>query len=146
MKAINARKNMKNVLNTVADGAPGPESDVAPDATKTILVAAGGILGAVAASACCVVPLLLFSLGVSGAWIGQLTALSPYQPIFLTIAVGFLGYGYWLVYYKPKTACSPGDVCARPLPGAFVKISLWLSTALVSLAFAWPYIVPIILK
>ena len=35
------------------------------------LLAAGGVLGAVAASSCCLVPLLLFGLGVSGAWISQ---------------------------------------------------------------------------
>ena len=46
------------------------------------LVAAGGILAAMAASSCCIVPLLLFSLGVSGAWIGNLTRLAPYQPDF----------------------------------------------------------------
>lgn len=43
--------------------------------TRTRLVAAGGILGALAASSCCIIPLVLFSLGISGAWIGNLTAL-----------------------------------------------------------------------
>ena len=51
------------------------------------LVAAGGILGAIAASACCIAPLALFSLGVSGAWIGNLTALAPYQPYFIAATV-----------------------------------------------------------
>lgn len=44
-------------------------------------VAAGGVLGAIAASSCCVLPLVLFSVGIGGAWIGNLTALAPYQPI-----------------------------------------------------------------
>ncbi len=39
------------------------------------LIAAGGILGALAASSCCIVPLVLFGLGIGGAWIGNLTAL-----------------------------------------------------------------------
>src|SRR5260221_7710285 len=47
---------------------------------RQYLVAAGGLLGAVAASSCCIVPLILFGLGVSGAWIGNLTRLAPYQP------------------------------------------------------------------
>ena len=51
------------------------------------LVAAGGVVGAVAASSCCIVPLLLFSLGVSGAWIGNLTRLAPYQPIFIAVTL-----------------------------------------------------------
>lgn len=50
-------------------------------------------MGAIAASSCCVVPLGLFSLGVSGAWIGNLAALAPYQAIFVVITLGFLGTG-----------------------------------------------------
>ncbi len=44
------------------------------------IAAAGGIVGALGASSCCIAPLLLFSLGVSGAWISNLTRLAPYQP------------------------------------------------------------------
>src|SRR5215472_4108367 len=44
------------------------------------LLAAGGVIGALATSSCCVVPLVLFGLGVSGAWIANLTQLAPYQP------------------------------------------------------------------
>lgn len=115
------------------------------NSAKAKLVATGGILGAIAASTCCIVPLALFSLGISGAWIGQLTALAPYQPIFITITVGFLGYGYWLVYHKPKAACAEGEACTQPLPNRLVKAALWFATALVILAFAWPAIVPLIL-
>lgn len=115
------------------------------DAGKGKLIAAGGILGAIAASTCCIIPLVLFSLGISGAWIGQLTALSAYQPIFIAITLGFLGYGYWLVYRKPKIACAEGEACARPLPNVIVKYGLWFATALILLAFAWPYLVPLIL-
>lgn len=129
----------------MSDVVQDTHSDEGSDSTKAKLVAAGGILGAVAASTCCIVPLVLFSLGISGAWIGQLTALSAYQPIFIAITLGFLGYGYWLVYRKPKVACADGDACARPLPNAIVKAGLWFATALVLLAFAWPYLVPLIL-
>src|SRR5689334_12650165 len=54
---------------------------------KAGLVATGGVLGAVAASSCCIVPLVLFALGISGAWIGNLTALTPYQPIFIGVTL-----------------------------------------------------------
>lgn len=119
---------------------------VPDDGSKTVkLVAAGGILGAIVASTCCVIPLALFSLGISGAWIGQLTALSSYKPVFIAITLGFLAYGYWLVYRKPKQACADGTACARPLPNRLVKGVLWVSTALVVVAFAWPWIVPLIL-
>jgi mercuric ion binding protein len=53
-------------------------------------VAAGALIGAGLASACCVVPLLLVMLGISGAWIANLTALEPYKPYVagVTLALG----------------------------------------------------------
>lgn len=114
-----------------------------PDNRKAQLVAAGGILGALAASTCCIVPLILFSLGISGAWIGNLAALEPYKPIFITVTLGLLCYGYWMVYRKPKT-CVEGETCARPLPNRLVKTALWLSTILIVIALLWNWIAPII--
>jgi mercuric ion transport protein len=120
-------------------GAPGEEG------RKTWVAVAGGVLGAIAASSCCILPLVLFSLGAGGAWIGNLTALAPYQPIFVVITLGFLGYGYWLVYRKPKAVCADGATCARPLPGRIVNLALWLATALLAAAIAFSYIAPILL-
>ena len=115
------------------------------DEGRKTWVAAGGILGAVAASSCCILPLVLFSLGIGGAWIGNLTSLAPYQPIFVVITLGFLGYGYWLVYRKPKAICADGSGCARPLPNRIVKLGLWLATTLVAAAIAFPYVAPMLL-
>ncbi len=114
-----------------------------PDSRKARMIAAGGILGALAASTCCIVPLILFSLGVSGAWIGNLTALEPYKPIFIVITLGFLGYGYLMVYRKPKV-CAEGDTCARPLPNRLVKSALWASTILIVIALFWNWIAPVV--
>ena len=121
-----------------------PQTAETDEKTKTRLIAAGGILGALAASSCCVVPLVLFSLGISGAWMGNLTALTPYKPYFIALTLALLGYGYYLVYRKPKVACADGAACAKPLPNRVVKGSLWFATALVLIAFAWPLIIPVI--
>lgn len=107
---------------------------------KAGLVAAGGVLGALAASSCCTVPLVLFTLGVSGAWISNLTALAPYQPIFIGVTLGFLAAGYYLVYRKPAVACAEDEACARPLPRRGVKLALWAATVLVISAMAFPYV------
>ncbi len=115
---------------------------VPPD-RKARMIAAGGILGALAASSCCIIPLILFSLGVSGAWIGNLTALAPYKPIFIAITLGFLGYGFWMVYRKPKP-CADGASCARPLPNRLVKTALWASTTLIVIALFWGKIAPVV--
>lgn len=117
----------------------------ARDTKRGGFIAAGGVLAALAASSCCVLPLVLFSIGISGAWIGNLTALAPYQPIFVVITLGFLASGFYLVYRKQKVACADGQACARPLSGYVVKTALWVATALVAAAIAFPYVAPILL-
>ncbi|WP_245540868.1 hypothetical protein [Octadecabacter antarcticus] len=56
--------------------------------------------------------------------------------------MGFLGYGYWMVYRKPKV-CAVGDTCARPLPNRLVKSALWASTLLIVIALFWNWIAPV---
>lgn len=104
--------------------------------------ATGGVLGAIGASSCCILPLVLFSMGAGGAWVGNLTALAPYQPYFIAITLGCLGYGFYAVYWKPKRACADGAACARPLLKRVVKSALWLATVLVAVAIAFPYVAP----
>jgi mercuric ion transport protein len=106
----------------------------------------GGLLGSLAATSCCILPLALFSLGASGAWIGNLTALAPYQPIFVALTLGSLGYGYWLVYRRPRAACAEGDACARRVPNRLVKFGLWVATVTVAAALAFPFVAPILLE
>lgn len=106
------------------------------------LLAAGGVLGAIASSMCCIVPLMPFIFGISGAWIGNLTALRPYRPIFLAITAGFIGTAFYLVYRRPKVTCADGTVCAKPPSNRFVKLALWGATALAAAAIAFPYAAP----
>ena len=76
--------------------------------------AAGGVLGAILASTCCIAPLVLLTLGISGAWIGTLTALEPYKPIFAVVALVFIGLGFRQIYFKAKPVCVDGTYCAKP--------------------------------
>ena len=76
------------------------------------VLALGG-LAAVLASTCCLGPLLLVGLGVSGAWIGNLTALEPYQPWFIGAALLALAFAWRRIFRRPQ-ACAPGEVCALP--------------------------------
>ena len=104
------------------------------------VLAAGGMLGALASSSCCMLPLALFSLGVSGAWIGNFTRLAPYQPYFIAATLMFLGCGYWLVYRSGTRACAEGEACARPLSHRMVKATLILATILVAAALGLDFI------
>src|SRR5712691_12306283 len=110
------------------------------------LFAAGGLFAALAASSCCILPLVLFSLGVSGAWIGNFTQLAPYQPYFIAATICFLGCGYWLVYRSSKLACADGEVCARPLPNRLVKTGLILATILVVAALGFDFLASLFLN
>lgn len=101
---------------------------------RSRLLAAGGIFGALIASSCCVAPLVLVTLGVSGAWIGHLTALEPYKPYFLTITALLLAAGFWHVYFKPKRACEDGSYCARPASSRITQAVLWIAAALALLS------------
>ena len=127
----------------IADGAT---LDRPPAARKAEFAAFGAVLGALASSSCCVVPLALFSLGVGGAWIGNLAALAPYQPYFVAATLLFLGTGFVMVYRRPKAAvAADGAFCARPVAGRITKTALWLSTVLVAAAAAFPYVAPLLL-
>ena len=100
----------------------------------------GVALGAaVAASACCTIPLALVSLGIGGAWIGSLTALEPYRWIFVSLAVGALGYaGYneWQLSQQPDCDCetSLSPTVRRSLlgMGALAVLALIVSPWLVA--------------
>ncbi len=119
------------------------------DATKVSekrgLLATGGLIGAVLASSCCIAPMSFVTVGNSGAWIGNLTALAPYQWLFVIATVGFLGAGFWTVYFKPKAACEEGSFCASPTSDRVVKTVLWIGTVLVVAAVAVNVLTPLLL-
>ncbi len=110
-----------------------PSRSAVPDNRKTWF-AAGGMIGAILASSCCIAPLVLLTLGVSGAWIGNLTALEPYKPYFAAVTLAFIGLGFWHVYFRAKPECVEGSYCARPRSAIIAKTVLWIAATLVLLA------------
>lgn len=102
---------------------------------------AGG-LAAILASTCCLGPLVLITLGFSGAWIGNLAVLEPYRPIFIGVAAVAL-YFAWRRIYRPVQACGPGDVCAIAQVRTTYKLLFWVVAALVLVALGFPYVMPL---
>lgn len=100
-----------------------------------------GALAAVLASTCCLGPLVLLALGVSGAWISNLTLLEPYQPLFIGAAVVALVFAYRRIW-RPVADCTPGQVCALPSVKHSYKLLFWIVVALVILALGFPLIAP----
>jgi mercuric ion transport protein len=99
---------------------------------------AGG-LAAVLASTCCLGPLVLITLGFSGAWIGNLTALEPYRPMFIGAALAALLLA-WRRIWRPAVACSPGEVCALPQVSRTYKLLFAIVVMLVLIALVFPYV------
>jgi mercuric ion transport protein len=125
---------------------PMPPAPISPDRSALLgLSAVGALLGALAASTCCLLPLALFSVGVGGAWLGNLTALAPYQPLFVAVALGCLGSGFWLLRRESSRSCSDGSVCARPLPRRLTRLGLLTATVLVAAALVFPALAPLLL-
>ena len=101
-----------------------------------------GGLAAVLASICCLGPLVLVVIGISGAWIGNLTVLEPYRPIFLGAALVALFFAYRRIF-RPAQACKPGEVCAVPQVKMAYKSIFWIVAVLTGGALAFPYILPL---
>lgn len=106
----------------------------------------GAISGAILASVCCIGPLVLLTLGVSGAWISNLTLLAPYRPYIIVVTLAFLGFGFFAVYRKPKAdQCETGSYCANPKSDKVNKIALWAATVIVVGLIGFTYLAPYLL-
>ncbi len=111
---------------------------MASDRSKSATLAIGG-LAAILASTCCLGPLVLVALGLSGAWIGNLSRLEPYRPIFLGVALVAMFFA-WQRIYRPAANCSPGEVCALPQTKRLYKALFWIVAVLILIALSFPYL------
>jgi mercuric ion transport protein len=103
---------------------------------------AAGVLAAIGASLCCVVPLVLLALGIGGAWIGNLTALEPYRPIFIGLTLLFLGLAFRQLYVT-TAGCAPGRACADPKVLARQRTVFWAVVVLLGVLLAVPWLAPL---
>jgi len=104
----------------------------------------GGVIAAVAASLCCIGPLVLVALGVGGAWAGNLAVLEPFRPYFLGAALIALFFAWKKIYRAPAAAaCTPGSVCAMPQTNRMYKVLFWIVAVLIAAAFVFPYLAPL---
>jgi mercuric ion transport protein len=99
-------------------------------------------LAAILASTCCLGPLVLVALGVSGAWIGNLTLLEPWRPVFIGAALVALFFAGRRIF-RPAAACRPGEVCTIPQVRAAYKLIFWIVVSLVLIALGFPYVLPL---
>jgi mercuric ion transport protein len=101
-----------------------------------------GALAAVGASACCVAPLVLVTLGIGGAWVAGLGRLEPMRPVFVLATLVLLAMA-WRKLYRPPTACEPGKPCAGPATQRRQRLVFWLVSPTLLLLLAFPSLAPL---
>ena len=101
--------------------------------TETIIRTslAASVLAALGATACCVAPLVLVTLGFGGAWLASLRALEAYQPLFVALTFGLLAVAFYWLYVQPRR-CKPGEACASPSVLKKQRTVFWLSFAVIA--------------
>ena len=101
-----------------------------------------GIAAGIGASVCCVGPLVLLTLGISGAWIGNLTALEPYRPFFIGLVLLFLGLAFRQLYLLPRN-CKAESSCALPVTVQRQRLAFWAVAVLLAGLLLVPVVVPL---
>lgn len=102
----------------------------------------GGVLAAVGASLCCVGPFVLLTLGISGAWIGNLTLLESYRPVFIVIVMLLFGWAGWQIY-RPVAACEPGTACAIRQTRKRRRVIFWITAIIALVLVTSSYWIPL---
>src|SRR5258708_21877074 len=125
------RRSLPDMLkNSLEQGAALSHDEQAPvpqkGAESGILVAGG--IAAILASTCCLGPLILVTLGFSGAWLGNVAALEPYRPLFIGAAL-VAQYFAWRRIFRPKQSCQPSEGCAIPQVRRTYKAIFWVVSA-----------------
>jgi mercuric ion transport protein len=109
-------------------------------APETASITAGAA-SAIGASTCCVLPLVLVSLGFGGAWIAQLRALEQFQWVFIGLAAAAFGYAFYRLYLRPAP-CGPEGACISPTARRHQRIAFWVTLVTAKALLLAPFYVP----
>jgi mercuric ion transport protein len=131
--------SLEKSLQPAALGA-GDQLQAARTGAEPLALTAGGV-AALLTGTCCVVPLVLVSVGAGGAWLAHLRAFEPYKWVFIGAAVVALAFA-WRRIYRPAPECKPGEVCAVPQIKRGYKIGFWAVTLLLLFMAGFPYVAP----
>jgi mercuric ion transport protein len=113
----------------------------APSDQRAGSLIAFAVLASILASTCCVLPLVLVLVGITGAWMVHLTALKPLAPYAIALTFGALGWAGWLVF-RPVAMCTVEDqACATARP-AMRKI-FFTCAVFIALLLGFPLIAPL---
>lgn len=103
------------------------------------------VLSSLVASTCCVIPLILVLVGVTGAWMANLQALKPFVAVFTIIALGSLAWAGYVVF-RPRPAnraCSAEEAECATLACRTTRKIFIACAALIAALLLFPYFAPL---
>lgn len=101
-----------------------------------------GTLTAVGASACCVIPLILLTLGIGGSWLSSLSLLEPYRPLFIGATLLLLTFAFHRIYLAPRVCDRESSrVQHNPIKG--LRLAFWIAFAFAFGLIALPWLIPL---
>jgi mercuric ion transport protein len=103
-------------------------------------------LGAVLASSCCVVPLLLGGVGAGAGVFGVLETLAFLRLPLIVLGGLAVAGGWWLWWRRRSQTCERETACARAPRSIAPTLVLGVATLLVAAAMAWDFIEPVLLR
>lgn len=95
------------------------------------------IFAAVAASLCCILPLVLAGTGLGG--LAAAAVFESWRPYLLALTAVLLVTGLALAYRESKRECAPGDVCAAKPKNRRNVLTFGVVAGLVVAIAAFPY-------
>ncbi len=105
----------------------------------------GAVLTAIGASACCIGPLVLLSLGIGGAWVGTLTSMEAVRPFFFIATLVFIGLAFRKLYLVPE-GCETDEACAKPSVRRNQRILFWVGSVFLIGLLAFPWYAPFFIE
>jgi len=81
-------------------------------------------------------------MGIGGAWIGNLTALEPYRPVFIVLVLVFLGLAFSKLYLVPRSCETDADCIADRTRGT-QRLIFWIAAPLLLGLVAVPWLLPL---
>lgn len=103
---------------------------------KASWLVGGGIFASFIASLCCIGPLILTILGVSGA--AALSKLEAVRVPMILLVLAFFGIAGFSLYRK-RNSCEPGSICSDPKKFRKMVAIYWVGLSLALLGVTSPY-------
>jgi mercuric ion transport protein len=99
-------------------------------------------VAALLASGCCLMPLILVSAGLSGAWLSNLRVLQPYSTILIGIAIAALVLAGRSLFRSAASCRVDAGVLQGSGPRSVHKVIFWVIAALTMVLLVAPIVAP----